>query len=123
RRTIKRTSSGNLRIVRRKISAESMRRRQSQSGDPRSIVGEPRKKFWRRRSLSRGSVMGSRRFSIGSKLEGIQSIPQKISERRREKRTQRLRQMISGPKVVRDGVGEVIRHGNGAVQIDTARRL
>lgn len=123
RRTIKRTSSGNLRIVRRKISAESMRRRQSQSRDPRSIVGEPRKRFWRRRSISRGSVTGSRRFSIGSKLEEIQNIPQKISERRREKRSQRLRQMISGPKEVRDGVGEVIRPGNGAAQFDPAGRF
>ncbi|UKZ57593.1 hypothetical protein TrVGV298_011453 [Trichoderma virens] len=123
RRTIKRTSSGNLRIVRRRVSAESMRRRQSESRDPRSIVGEPRKRFWRRRSISRGSVMGSRRFSIGSKLEEIQNIPQKISERRREKRSQRLRQMISGPKEVRDGVGEVIRRGNGTAQIDTAQRF
>ncbi|UKZ83301.1 hypothetical protein TrVFT333_011109 [Trichoderma virens FT-333] len=123
RRTIKRTSSGNLRIVRRRASAESMRRRQSESRDPRSIVGEPRKRFWRRRSISRGSVMGSRRFSIGSKLEEIQNIPQKISERRREKRLQRLRQMISGPKEVRDGVGEVIRRGNGTAQIGTAQRF
>jgi hypothetical protein len=67
--------------------------------------------------------MGSRRFSIGSKLEEIQNIPQKISERRREKRSQRLRQMISGPKEVRDGVGEVIRRGNGTAQIGTAQRF
>ncbi|KAL7948872.1 hypothetical protein V8C42DRAFT_231422 [Trichoderma barbatum] len=123
RRTIRRTSSGNLRIVRRKVSSESMKRRQSQNRDPRSIVDAPRKRFWRRRSVSRGSVTGSRRFSIGSKLEEIQNIPQKISERRREKRSQRLRTMISGPKEVRDGVGEVIRRGNGAAQIDAAQRF
>ncbi|KAH6609721.1 hypothetical protein Trco_003067 [Trichoderma cornu-damae] len=35
----------------------------------------------------------------------------------------RLRQMISGPKEVRDGVGEIIRRGHGAVQNGTARRF
>lgn len=105
RRTIRRTSSGNLRIVRR-VSIGSLRR-QGRSGNERYTVnGEPRTRFWRNRSAGRGSA---RRFSIGSKLEDIQNIPQRISERRREKRSQRLRQMISGPKVVRDGVGEVIR--------------
>ncbi|RFU74405.1 hypothetical protein TARUN_7835 [Trichoderma arundinaceum] len=125
RRTIRRTSSGNLRIVRRKVSSESIRQRLGRSRDPRSIVvAEPRKRFWRTRSVSRGgSMMGARRFSIGSTLEEIQNIPQMISDRRREKRSQRLRQMISGPKEVRDGVGEVIRRGNGAVQNGTARRF
>ncbi|KAL7923684.1 hypothetical protein ACQKWADRAFT_325811 [Trichoderma austrokoningii] len=106
RRTIRRTSSGNLRIVRR-ISIGSLRQRQSRSGGERYTEnGEPRTRFWRNQRVGRGST---RRFSIGSRLEDIQNIPHKISERRREKRSQRLRQMISGPKVVRDGVGEVIR--------------
>ncbi|TFB01986.1 hypothetical protein CCMA1212_005762 [Trichoderma ghanense] len=119
RRTIRRTSSGNLRIVRRKVSSESMRRRQSPGWH---VNEEPRKGFWRRRSVSRGGI-GTRRFSIGSKLGEIQNIPQMISERRREKRSQRLRQMISAPKEVRDNVGEVIIRGNGVVQTDTARRF
>ncbi|KAL6856521.1 hypothetical protein J3F83DRAFT_399924 [Trichoderma novae-zelandiae] len=117
RRTIRRTSSGNLRIVRRKVSSESMRRRQSPGWE---VDEEPRKGFWRRRSISRG---GSRRFSIGSKLGELPNIPQLISERRREKRSQRLRQMISGPKEVRDNVGEVIIRGNGVVQADATRRF
>jgi hypothetical protein len=122
RRTIRRTSSGNLRIVRRRVSTESMRRRQSRSEKERSTVNEePRKRFWRARSVSR--PIGSRRFSIGSKLEDIQNIPQRISDRRREKRSQRLRQMISGPKEVRDGVGEVIRRGNWAAQDGTAHQF
>lgn len=106
RRTIRRTSSGNLRIVRR-VSIGSLRQRQGRSGNERHTVnGEPRTRFWRNSNAGRSST---RRFSIGGKLEDIQNIPHKISERRREKRSQRLRQMISGPKVVRDGVGEVIR--------------
>ncbi|KAL6907102.1 hypothetical protein GGI43DRAFT_252274 [Trichoderma evansii] len=107
RRTIRRTSSGNLRIVRR-VSIGSLRPRQARSGSERyTINGEPRTRFWRNRSV--GGRGGTRRFSIGSRLEDIQNIPHMISERRREKRSQRLRQMISGPKVVRDGVGEIIR--------------
>ncbi|KAM0254937.1 hypothetical protein ACHAQJ_006245 [Trichoderma viride] len=120
RRTIRRTSSGNLRIVRRRVSTESMRRRSEKQRF--TVNEEPRKRFWRSHSASRGSMMGSRRFSIGSKLEEIQNIPQKLSDRRREKRSQRLRQMISGPKVVRDGVGEVIRRGSWA-QDGTAQRF
>lgn len=106
RRTIRRTSSGNLRIVRR-VSIGSLRQRQNRTGNERYTVnGEPRTRFWRNSTAGRSST---RRFSIGGKLEDIQNIPHRISERRREKRSQRLRQMISGPKVVRDGVGEVIR--------------
>jgi hypothetical protein len=106
RRTIRRTSSGNLRIVRR-VSIGSLRQRQGRSENERYTVnGEPRTRFWRNSTAGRS---GARRFSIGGKLEDIQNIPHMISERRREKRSQRLRQMISGPKVVRDGVGEVIR--------------
>ncbi|KAL7793591.1 hypothetical protein V8C37DRAFT_101177 [Trichoderma ceciliae] len=125
RRTIRRTSSGNLRIVRRRVSTESLRQRHSRSRNQSLTVDEePRKRFWRTRSVSRGgSMSGARRFSIGGKLEEIQNLPQKMSERRREKRSQRLRQMISGPKEVRDGVGEVIRNGNGAAQNGTARRF
>jgi hypothetical protein len=119
RRTIRRTSSGNLRIVRRKVSSESMRRRQSPGWH---VSEEPRKGFWRRGSISRSGI-GSRRFSIGGKLGDIQNIPLMFSERRREKRSQRLRQMISAPKEVRDNVGEVIIRGNGLVQADTARRF
>ncbi|KAK1246615.1 hypothetical protein MKX08_000417 [Trichoderma sp. CBMAI-0020] len=106
RRTIRRTSSGNLRIVRR-VSIGSLKQRQGRDGNERYTVnGEPRTRFWRNTNAGRSST---RRFSIGGKLEDIQNIPHRISERRREKRSQRLRQMISGPKVVRDGVGEVIR--------------
>lgn len=43
--------------------------------------------------------------SLGDKI----NITRRLSERRREKRTQELRGMISGPREVRDGVGDVIR--------------
>ncbi|SPQ22161.1 df7f4226-2123-4eca-a07c-5da66508ceb7 [Thermothielavioides terrestris] len=37
------------------------------------------------------------------------NLPRRLSERRRERRTQELRRMISAPREVRDGVGDVIR--------------
>lgn len=40
---------------------------------------------------------------------GPHTIPRRLSERRREKRSRELRAMISGPREVRDGVGDVIR--------------
>ncbi|KAK5987090.1 hypothetical protein PT974_11208 [Cladobotryum mycophilum] len=115
RRTIRRTPSGNLRVMRRRSSAESFGRSRSPRGKQTPPISRPRRGIWRSQSLNRADSL-KRRFSIGSKLEEIQNIPQMISERRREKRSQQLRQMISGPKEVRDGVGEVIRRGNAGVQ-------
>jgi hypothetical protein len=46
---------------------------------------------------------------LSSKLEELQSLPRRLSERKREKRSQELRRKISAPKEVRDGVGDVIR--------------
>lgn len=113
RRTIRRTPSGSLRVTRRKISTESLRRTRGQNGRPSTAPdGEPKGAFWRGNSVQRRrSVERQRRFSIGSKLEEIQNIPRRLSEKRREKRTQELRQKISGPREVRDGVGDVVRSG------------
>ncbi|KND89627.1 hypothetical protein TOPH_05779 [Tolypocladium ophioglossoides CBS 100239] len=99
RRTIKRTPSGNLRVMRRRASAESLRKRESMRHGPLAASDEGmRRSFWRGHSLRRRN-----------RLEGIQGLPRRLSERRREKRTQELRQMISGPTEVRDGVEEVIK--------------
>ncbi|KAH7325998.1 hypothetical protein B0I35DRAFT_405312 [Stachybotrys elegans] len=111
RRTIRRTPSGNLRVVRHSMSAESIRRRRSQFGRPLTgqsgdlLRGMSRiQGIQRRRSKDR-----SRRFSIGATLGEIQSLPRRLSEKRREKRSQELRSKISGPREVRDGVEEMLR--------------
>jgi hypothetical protein len=39
-------------------------------------------------------------------------LARRLSERRREKRSEELRQKISGPREVRDGVGDVIRRNS-----------
>ncbi|KAL2173194.1 uncharacterized protein P884DRAFT_212618 [Thermothelomyces heterothallicus CBS 202.75] len=46
--------------------------------------------------------------SLGDRI----NIPRRLSERRRERRTEELRGKISGPREVRDGVGDVIRRNS-----------
>jgi hypothetical protein len=118
RRTIRRTASGNLRVMRHRGSMDSFR--QSESFDSRPCTAPDgghngTRHFWRgqRRSASVSEPRKSRILpAISNTLEGIQNLPRRISERRREKRAQELRQTISGPREVRDGVGEVIRRGS-----------
>ncbi|KAF9774604.1 hypothetical protein IL306_007371 [Fusarium sp. DS 682] len=109
RRTIGRTPSGNLRVMRHRSSLDSLRRNYNDDERPHSADGEVKRSFWRANSIQRRANKEKRRLSLGSKLEELQNLPRKFSERRREKRSQELRKKISGPKEVRDGVGEVIR--------------
>ncbi|KAK4168903.1 hypothetical protein QBC43DRAFT_330111 [Cladorrhinum sp. PSN259] len=134
RRTIRRTPSGNLRVMKFRRSMESLRRIELVDNGPvpaqRPITapeGQSRAgRFFERklpgglvRSLSlgrsktlpSGSTYGygggnvDDRPTFGDRI----NISRRLSERRREKRSQELRSMISGPKEVRDGVGEVIK--------------
>lgn len=114
RRTIKRTPSGNLRVIRRLTSFESLRRRSNQPDRPFTAPDEEDNRgFWRGSSV-RGRIRESsrrRRNSLGESLDELQNLPRRLSERRREKRSRELRQQISGPTEVRDGVEDVIRSG------------
>ena len=111
RRTIRRTPSGNLRVMRHRASSDSLRQNYRQTDRPYSMPEGDEAPFWRNNSMRRRASKERRRFSLGGRLEEIQNLPRKISEKRREKRTQELRQKISGPREVRDGVGDVIRSG------------
>ncbi|GKT50330.1 uncharacterized protein ColSpa_10511 [Colletotrichum spaethianum] len=102
RRTIRRTDSGNLRVMRRRGSLDSLRDQSPNSGTYLSAGGHHDNK-------EEASPKRRRRFSLSGTLEGLQNLPRQINERKREKRTQELRQKISGPREVRDGVGDVIR--------------
>ena len=125
RRTIRRTSSGNLRVVRQRGSSDSL----SRPDDPDNEMTRPatapdnqaRRSFWRGNSVRRRASKGQlrRRSSLGSRLEDIQSLPRRLSEKRRERRSEELRLKISGPTEVRDGVGEMIRVGHGRMQRGT----
>ncbi|CAH0053078.1 unnamed protein product [Clonostachys solani] len=109
RRTIQRTLSGNLRVMKRRSSLHSLRRRFSQTERP-STDYDYRRSFWRGSSAQkRTRSLSRRRFSLDEPIERIQGLSRRFSEKRREKRTQELRRKISGPKDVRGGVEEVIR--------------
>ncbi|KAK2019324.1 hypothetical protein LZ32DRAFT_520087 [Colletotrichum eremochloae] len=102
RRTIRRTDSGNLRVMRRRSSLDSLR---DQSANPIYYMSTATQ----RDNKEEAGPKRRRRFSISGTLEGLQNLPRQMNERKREKRTQELRQKISGPREVRDGVGDVIR--------------
>ncbi|KAL6865926.1 hypothetical protein ACO1O0_002025 [Amphichorda felina] len=125
RRTIQRTPSGNLRVMRRRNSASSLRRRFSQSDRPYTAPDEEvRRSFWRGSSAHKQvQPQRRRRFSLSDSLEEIQSLPRRLSERRREKRSKELRQKISGPIDVRDGVEDMIRSGNPRDRDNTDHQL
>lgn len=125
RRIIRRTPSGNLRVVQRRASLDSLpmspRLNRGETEPPRlsSDTDQTRGTFWRPGALRRAETADAgttgkhrRRFSLSGRLEEIPNIPRILNEKRREKRTQELRQMISAPTHVRDGVGEVVRRGN-----------
>ncbi|OAA68664.1 hypothetical protein SPI_00859 [Niveomyces insectorum RCEF 264] len=132
RRTVRRTPSGNLRVVKYRGSVESLSQMAVQP-DHRPYTAPERQSrwlfFWRPPSLQKergngqsyGGLADTRDKKIvnilpnlGDKLGeyGPHTIPRRFSERRREKRSNELRQMISAPQEVRDGVGEVIRRTN-----------
>lgn len=127
RRTVKRTPSGNLRVVKHLSSSESFKERSTpvdEDGRPYTAPdgqgGKPR--VWRSFSLGTRSMSGrggvEKRAKMLPNISGKigeyspHTISRRFSERRREKRSNELRQMISGPREVRDGVGEVIRRTN-----------
>ncbi|EAQ92392.1 hypothetical protein CHGG_00627 [Chaetomium globosum CBS 148.51] len=139
RRTIRRTPSGNLRVMKFRRSMESLTRgtpplvatATTANGRPYYPPASQRRytRLWRslslkaRTSLRRGS--SQRRDAENSGDDGTGgttgflptlgdriNFPRRLSERRREKRTQELRGKISGPREVRDGVGEVIRRNS-----------
>ncbi|KAJ2965379.1 hypothetical protein NQ176_g10647 [Zarea fungicola] len=124
RRIIRRTPSGNLRVMQRRASLDSSPtsprpERHHAELRPSTDMDQIRRPFWRAGPLRRAETADAattprrtRRFSLSDKLEDIPHLPWHLTEKRREKRTQELRQMISAPTQVRDGVGDVIRHGN-----------
>lgn len=115
RRTIRRTPSGNLRVMRKTGDRDSSQRLQSDPTRPRTAPeAQARRTFWRGHSMRRRSSKEQlrRRYSLGSRLEGLQGLTRRMSEKRREKRSLELRAKISGPMAVRDGVEEVIRSGS-----------
>jgi hypothetical protein len=142
RRTIRRTPSGNLRVMKFRRSMESLTRgvqteeKQAEEKQaytpgrhpPRSGTTRGYTRLWRSLSGKARSLRGrsphptapatappTREVTTGGFLPTLGdriNFPRRLSERRREKRTQELRGKISGPRDVRDGVGDVIRRNS-----------
>ncbi|KAH6697574.1 hypothetical protein F5X68DRAFT_5641 [Plectosphaerella plurivora] len=112
RRTISRSPSGNLRVVKRRNSLDSLEdyRPATAPDGPKGPRAPLRQRNWDHDTPPERPER-KRRFSLSGTFEELQGLPRRFSEKRREKRTQELRAQISGPREVRDGVGDVIRRG------------
>lgn len=126
RRTIRRTPSGNLRVVKHRGSAGSLRNRQKDSRPATAPEPPPRRVFFPRSYRSMNLVNNKIRNGVDASKTNAEpqhqnndhnglrrswSLTRRLSEKRREKRSNELRQKISGPLNVRDGVNDIIRRG------------
>jgi len=93
RRVVQRTPSGNLRVVKNSGSSASLRR----------AVSEGRAYY-----TSEGSRILPSSSELGKAWTGFRGIGRRVSEKRRERRNEKLRKSISGPKDAVDGVARVI---------------
>jgi len=129
RRTIKRTPSGNLRVMRypdnhqhespppsRGLSRRWSLSSKNREDRPATAPPRPEQRTWgpEKQVDERG-----RRVFPGwqEKLSQMRpsSLQRRLSEHRRQKRTEVLRQKISGPQEVRDGVEDVIKRNTQRV--------
>ncbi|KAI2779664.1 hypothetical protein F4815DRAFT_178766 [Daldinia loculata] len=120
RRTVKRTPSGRLRVMKHRDSYSTLEwnsRRNSRDheaeGRPSTAPDQQARRAWG--VEKRVDDRGRRLFpNWQDKLEQYrpQNLQRRLSEHRRQKRTEVLRQKISGPREVRDGVGEVIKRNS-----------
>ncbi|ORY65421.1 uncharacterized protein BCR38DRAFT_341330 [Pseudomassariella vexata] len=109
RRTIKRTKSGNLRVMRHQNSYSSMRWGRSASPSSLRHRSQSQAMTGQGRPSTAPDRTGRRMSGVEKRQYGLQNLQRRLSEHRRQKRTDALRGKISGPREVRDGVGEVIK--------------
>lgn len=142
RRTIRRTPSGNLRVVKHRGSVGSLRKKASKTERPSTAPdGDVRRRpFWSR-SNSLSSIRGQLASATGngnadratpprtsetrrwSMSQNLGALTRRLSDKRREKRSNELRQKISGPREVRDGVVDVIRRDGYRHAFSQPRRM
>lgn len=114
RRVIGRSPSGNLRVMRRRSSLDSLHDGRPSTAPKSDVRKKPPSSslYWRDRPQNEtDQPRRRRRFSLSDTMEELHGLSGRLSEKRREKRSQELRQKISGPREVRDGVGDIIRRG------------
>ncbi|KAM3075175.1 hypothetical protein ACMFMF_005854 [Clarireedia jacksonii] len=104
RKTMRRSPSGNLRVVKQK-SNNTLRReaRERQFYEPKE--GEFGHGF---KEGNRGRIHTIPGLGLRIEYVGLKGLGKKINERRREQRNARLRATISSPRGLRNGVDEVL---------------
>ncbi|KUI74144.1 hypothetical protein VM1G_09887 [Cytospora mali] len=161
RRTLARTDSGTLRVVKKRGSIGTLRARKSKRKVDEEEKNRPstspdaarRVPFWPRSNSVRSQnrrdgvpdrereregererfmekmatdratpprTSETRKWSVS---QNIGTLTRRLSEKRREKRSNELRQKISGPREVRDGVGDVIRREGFREAFTRPRRM
>ncbi|KFZ15434.1 hypothetical protein V502_05598 [Pseudogymnoascus sp. VKM F-4520 (FW-2644)] len=118
RRTIRRSGSGNLRVVQRNngsvgsvalgdyVRFASARQGIRNSSAPVEAMSGGESRMSRERMRDVG--FGRWNFKVGVRWVSVSGV-ERWAERRRERRREGLRRSISGPKGVRDGVEDVLR--------------
>jgi hypothetical protein len=142
RRTIRRTPSGNLRVVKHRGSLGSLRKKANGTERPSTTPdGDRRRRLFWSRTNSLSSIRGQHASAIGSgsadratpprtsetrrwsMSQNLGALTRRLSDKRREKRSNELRQKISGPREVRDGVVDVIRQDGYQHAFSHPRRM
>jgi hypothetical protein len=112
RRTMRRTPSGNMRVVKQR-SNTSLRREGSdrrQYAVARPMSGPSEGSFgYGFKEGNGGRIHTIPGLGVGIEYIGWSGMRRKLSERRREQRSEKLRATISGPKGVQSGVDDVLR--------------
>ncbi|CZT44127.1 uncharacterized protein RSE6_04255 [Rhynchosporium secalis] len=116
RRIMQRTASGNMRVVKKRSTA-SLRReggdRRTYSEDRRPVSGPAKGTFgYGFKDGNGGRVATIPGLGLRVEYVGWSGVKNKLSERRREQRSQKLRASISGPKSVQSGMDDVLRRRN-----------
>jgi hypothetical protein len=110
---MRRTTSGNMKVVKQR-SNTSLRREGSHRGmykeDRSHVTGPPPGSFgYGFKDGNGGRVHTIPGLGIRFEYVGWSGMRDKLRERRREQRSEKLRASISGPKGVKNGVDDVLR--------------
>lgn len=115
RRTVKRSASGNMRVVKQRSRA-SLQRQASAERRALSAEAQEDRPFGYDFKEGNGghNYRGYTIPGLGLRVEyvGWSGLKRRISERRREQRSEKLRGSISAPKGVKSGVDDVLRRRN-----------
>jgi hypothetical protein len=119
RRTMRRTPSGNMRVVKQRSHSSLRRTRSGRSQDerrPHTGPSAPERPFGHGfKDGNGGKVHTIPGLGIRVEYVGWSAMRKRMNERRREQSRQKLRATISGPKSIQSGVDDVLRRRKHSV--------